>query len=39
MGHSVASVRGREWYGDAMQLEQRAAIMQAIAFPVPDYLK
>ena len=39
MGHSVASVRGREWYGDAMQLEQRAAIMQVIAFPVPDYLK
>lgn len=39
MGHSVTNIRGREWYGDEMQLEQRAAIMQAIAFPVPDYLK
>jgi len=38
MGHSVKALRGREHYGDEMDLERRQALAASIAFPVPEHL-
>ncbi len=38
MGHSVKALRGREHYGDEMDLERRQALAASIAFTVPDHL-
>lgn len=35
MGHSVASVHGRELYGDDMTLERKLEVGLQIALPVP----
>ncbi|SOH95634.1 hypothetical protein SAMN06273572_1143 [Monaibacterium marinum] len=38
MGHSVKALRGREHYGDEMDLERRRALAASIAFTVPEHL-
>ncbi|WP_282128823.1 DUF6538 domain-containing protein [Roseobacter litoralis] len=39
MGHSVASARGREVYGDAMLLHRKLQLSTEIMLPVPEHLK
>ena len=38
MGHSVASARNRELYGDEMPLERKLELTQAVALDVPCHL-
>ena len=38
MGHSVKEVRGREVYGDDLELQMRRNVVAKIALPVPDHL-
>ena len=35
MGHSVASTRNREVYGDEMPLARKLELAERVAFPVP----
>ncbi|SFL21776.1 hypothetical protein SAMN04488004_110152 [Loktanella salsilacus] len=38
MGHSVKEIRGREVYGDDIELQMRRNVVSKIALPVPEHL-